>query len=115
MPDTISDETRQSIIDALDNGDKTQSEIADKHDVSQSTVSNLNQSYNAGKDKGRKEGYKDGVKDTFNFDREDETEVEEDDEYWCQKCKDEGNGTVHVDHLDAECPNGHDLSGAWDQ
>lgn len=111
MTDGISEDARSSIIEALDNGGQTQAEIADEHGVSQSTVSNIKQ----GMRHGKKQGYKSGVKDTFNFDTEDQTEQEEDDQYWCQTCKDAGDGKVYVEHLDAECPNGHDLSGAWDQ
>lgn len=109
MTTGISDDKRESIIEDLRNDAGTQAEIAENHDVSQSTVSNINRGLNAGK----KDGYREGVKESFNFGNKDETEVDDDDEYWCQYCQSENDEKVFVEYMTDECPNGHNLTGDW--
>lgn len=117
----ITDEKRDSIIEALHEGDKTQTEIAEDNGVSQSTVSNINRGLSSGLEKGKEkgreegksEGYAEAVEEALNFDDADETETEDDDVYTCGYCEQEGNNDVVVQYMDEECPNGHDLSGDW--
>lgn len=113
----IDDETRDSIIEALHQGDKTQTEIADDNGVSQSTVSNINRGLSTGIEKGREEGksegYAEAVEEALSFDEADQTEADDDDTYTCGYCEDEGVDDVTVQYLQEECPNGHDLAGDW--
>lgn len=117
----ITDEKRDSIITDLRNGDKTQTDIAEDNDVSQSTVSNINRGLTTGleegkeegKEKGREEGYAEAVEEALNFEDSDNTETHEDDVYTCGYCEDEGANDVTVQYMDEECPNGHDLSSDW--
>lgn len=105
----LDDSDREAIIEAIDNTDKSQAEIGEKFGVSQSTVSNIKRTYEHGKEEGAKAAYE----KTFDFSTADQTEKEEEDDYWCAYCENEGEGRVPLDYMQEECPNGHDLSGDW--
>jgi len=109
MSNETSEETKESIITQLKRGEKTQKEIAENHDVSTATVSRIKQAWN----KGKMEGAKEASKSFYDFGKQDETESEEEDDYWCGYCEQENGEKVKVDYMDSECPNGHDLSGEW--
>lgn len=113
MTDGITDETRDSIIDDLNKGDKSQQEIADNNGVSQATVSNIKRGMERGKEAGKEQGMQEAFEKVKNFSQEDETDSHEEDDYWCSYCKAENGETVSVDYLDDACPNGHDLSQDW--
>lgn len=111
----LNDEDRASIIEALRTTDKSQQEIADEHGCSQSTVSTINQALSTGREAGKEEGYEEAYKkasEEFSESLDDETPDE--DEYWCEHCMNEEGEKVFIEYMADECPNGHDLSGAWE-
>ena len=113
MSNGISDSKRDSIIDDLNNSDKSQQEIAEDKEVSQATVSNIKRGMERGKEQGKEQGMEEAFEKVRNFSQEDETESHEEDEYWCSYCQAENDTKVMVEYLAEECPNGHDLSGDW--
>jgi len=113
-PDKVDDDTRDSIIEAIKEGDRSQEEIADDHGVSQATVSNIKRSHDRGRERGKEEGRKEGFKEAAKtFSKSDNTDKPDDDNYWCAYCESEEGEKVSVEYMQEKCPNGHDLSGDW--
>jgi len=112
LTNRLTDDDRDTIINLLGNDDMSQQDIADKIGCSQSTVSFVKCRREAGGQNASEENETEEIM-KFNFDGEDETEEEEDDEYWCAYCQEESDKEVSVDYMQEECPNGHDLSGDW--
>lgn len=114
----ITEEQRQETLSHLKSGELSQTEIASKVGISQSSVSVIKQSYSAGQSTGREEGRKQGREEgkvdafaeKYSFTESDSTELDPDDEYWCDKCESAGNGRVRVAYLQPSCHNGHTLS-----
>lgn len=107
-------ETEQNkIIQLCKEGELTQEEIAEKFDTSQSAVSRIKRSYERGKEDTEFEAAKEATKERLSFDQEDDTEYDENDDYFCYYCKQEYGEKVKIEYMADECPNGHDLTGDW--
>ena len=109
----LSESEESDVIRMCKEGEKTQEEIADEFGTSQATISRIKRSYERGKNETEFEAAKEATKERLSFDREDSTEYDKEDDYFCAYCRQEGNGEVKVDYLADECPHGHDLSNDW--
>lgn len=103
------DYDEQAIISDLKKGELQQTEIAEKHDVSDATVSRIKSAWK----NGRMEGAKDMAKRSFDFKESDDTNTKDEDTYYCGYCRNDGVET-EIEYLQDTCPScGADLSGDW--